>query len=67
MFNFIKIELFPVSVGPAVSGVVLTGEGASGEPDRKGQAAPMDLPVPWRELQANPDVFSLLQWRTAIS
>ena len=27
----------------------------------------MDLPVPWRELQANPDVFSLLQWRTAIS
>ncbi|MCH8036634.1 MAG: hypothetical protein IIC53_05850, partial [Proteobacteria bacterium] len=28
---------------------------------------PTDLPVPWRELQANPDVFSLLQWRTAIS
>ena len=27
----------------------------------------MDLPVPWRKLQANPDVFSLLQWRTAIS
>ena len=67
MFNFINIELLPVSYGPAFSGIVLTGEGASPDPYRQGQAAPTELPVPWRELQANPDVFSLLQWRTAIS
>ncbi len=67
MFNFINIELFPISVGPAVSGIVVTGVKASAEPDREGQATPTDLPVPWRQLQANPDVFSLLQWRTAIS
>ncbi len=67
MFNFINIELLPVSYGPAVSGIVVTGAKASAEPDRQGQATPTDLPVPWRELQANPDVFSLLQWRTAIS
>ena len=67
MFSFINIELFPISVGPAVSGVIVTGEGASAAPDRQRQAAPTDLPVPWRKLQAKSDVFSLLQWRTAIS
>ena len=67
MFNFINIELFPITVGAEVSGVVLTGEGASSEPYRDGRATPSDLPVPWRDLQPNPNVFSLLQWRTSIS
>ena len=67
MFTFIKIDVLPRSYGPSFSGIVLTGAEASPEPYRQGQATPTDLPVPWRELQANPDVFSLLQWRTAIS
>ena len=67
MFNFIKFDLLPVNYGPSFSGVVLTGEGASPEPYREGRAQPTELPVPWRSLQENPDVFSLLQWRTAIS
>ena len=67
MFTFIKIDVLSSSYGPSFSGIVLTGAEASAEPYRQGQAVPLDLPVPWRELQANPDVFSLLQWRTAIS
>ncbi len=67
MFNFIKADLLSSSYGSTFAGIVITGTKASAEPDRQGQATPMDLPVPWRELQANPDVFSLLQWRTAIS
>ena len=66
MFNFINIEninLFPISVSANVSGDVLTGEGTSAE----GQATPSDLPVPWRTLQEDTDIFSMLQWRTAIS
>ena len=66
MFNFINIEninLFPISVSANVSGVVLTGEGTTAE----AQAAPSDLPVPWRTLQEGTDIFSMLQWRTAIS
>ncbi len=67
MFNFIKADLLSRSYGPTFAGIVITGAKASAEPDRQGQIVPTDLPVPWRELQANPDVFSLLQWRTAIS
>ena len=67
VFNLINIELFPITVGAEVSGVVLTGEGASSEPYRDGRAVPTDLPVPWRTLQEDTDIFSMLQWRTAIS
>ena len=66
MFNFINIEninLVSIPVNAKVSGVVLTGEGSSAE----GQATPSELPVPWRTLQEDTDIFSMLQWRTAIS
>jgi len=70
VFNFIKIdkvELLPIKVDFDVAGLVSTGKGTSGDPSSGGSAAPSELPVPWRELQPNADVFSLLQWRTAIS
>jgi hypothetical protein len=69
VFNLINFEVKyrPVNLGPQVTGLVVSG-GGDAAPYMDGARQPADLPVPWREkLQADPDVFSLLQWRTRMS
>jgi len=65
MISLINIEsVFEIKAGPEISAVIaVNDDGAKGE----GSSKPVELPLPWRELQKNPDIFSMLGWRCELS
>ncbi len=61
--NFNLASYTGLSVGPSLTAVGYIGPGAAQQPAR----TPVELTVPWHDLQEDPRVFSLLSWHTSVS
>jgi len=63
MIIIVPLTLFSFKFGLSASAVAYSGKGANSKTTDK----PTELGIPWKKLEKNTDIFSLLQWRARIT